>query len=320
MIAFPWYVIDNTMNIVCSSTGVIWRDSFNEELIARAENSDKKIFLILWCYWYISNDWLSQYEKNIRRILSHKNIKLYICCNTEDERKRIISKFGISSVYCNHNAFVDSKLFGVLPNNFKKRDVIYNARFNPIKRHELTYDIDSISYVCWQIEDQMQYEKIKREKKNFDLLNTLDPKSPQGVVRFEEKELCQIINESRIGLSLSAIEGANFSSIEYLLCGLPVISTKSIGGRDIFFNRFNSIIIEPQKEALTNAVQSILKNYPNRKQIHSIRSLAISKQNFFIRRFKDILKDIATELSLDINIDRLFYMSFTNKMLRHEGK
>lgn len=317
-IPFPWYVVDHNLNIVCSNTGVICKNSFNDELIARADNSDKKIFLILWCYWYISNNWLIQYEKNIRKILNHKNISLYICCNTETERKNIISKFGIKSVYCNHNAFIDSKLFRVLPNNFKKRDVIYNARFNPIKRHELTYDIDSISYVCWQIEDQTQYEKIKREKKNFDLLNTLDPKSHKGVIPFQEDQLCQIINESRIGLSLSNIEGANFSSIEYLLCGVPVISTKSKGGRDIFFNRFNSIIIDPQKEALTNAVQSILNNYPNRKQIHSIRSVAINKQKFFIRRFKDILTDIVTELSVDANIDRIFYRSFTNKMLKHE--
>ena len=36
---------------------------------------------------------------------------------------------------------------------------------------------------------------------------------------------------------------------EYLLAGLPVVSTPSFGGRDVYFHASNSIIVEPTRQA-----------------------------------------------------------------------
>ena len=43
---------------------------------------------------------------------------------------------------------------------------------------------------------------------------------------------------------MSSQEGAMYSSVEYLLCGLPIVSTKSTGGHDVFFTDTNCIIAE----------------------------------------------------------------------------
>jgi hypothetical protein len=59
-----------------------------------------------------------------------------------------------------------------------------------------------------------------------------------------KKEINEYINKSKIGLMMSEVEGASWASLEYLLCGLPVISCKSKGGRDVFYNSNNSIIID----------------------------------------------------------------------------
>ena len=56
-----------------------------------------------------------------------------------------------------------------------------------------------------------------------------------GYRNLDAAELCHWLNRSRTGLCLSEREGAMFASIEYLLCGLPIVTTPSIGGRHVFF-------------------------------------------------------------------------------------
>ena len=48
------------------------------------------------------------------------------------------------------------------------------------------------------------------------------------------EEVRRILVQSRCGLALSAQEGAMYASGEYLLAGLPVVTTRSRGGRDAF--------------------------------------------------------------------------------------
>lgn len=44
------------------------------------------------------------------------------------------------------------------------------------------------------------------------------------------------LNRARVGPCLSSIEGQMRGSMEYMLAGLPIVSIKSIGGRDYFFD------------------------------------------------------------------------------------
>ena len=48
-----------------------------------------------------------------------------------------------------------------------------------------------------------------------------------------------------VGGVFSEEEGACWASSEYLLCGLPVVSTHSRGGRDVWYSGHNSLIVEP---------------------------------------------------------------------------
>jgi glycosyltransferase involved in cell wall biosynthesis len=47
------------------------------------------------------------------------------------------------------------------------------------------------------------------------------------------------------------------SSIEYLLAGLPVVSTRSLGGRDVFFDEANSLIVGDSPDAVAAAVREL---------------------------------------------------------------
>jgi len=71
---------------------------------------------------------------------------------------------------------------------------------------------------------------------------------------FDSDEIANLLNRSRIGLCLSDVEGAMYASVEYMLCGLPVVSTKSIGGRDVFFDDKYVKIVDDNPEAVAKGV------------------------------------------------------------------
>ena len=45
---------------------------------------------------------------------------------------------------------------------------------------------------------------------------------------------------------------------EYLTCGIPVVSTPSVGGRNVYFYAFNSLIVEPAEEAVAAGVERMI--------------------------------------------------------------
>lgn len=67
-----------------------------------------------------------------------------------------------------------------------------------------------------------------------------------------------MLNNSSVGGIFSATEGACYASTEYLMCGLPVISTHSTGGRDIWYTPDNSILVEATEPAVAARLQRAL--------------------------------------------------------------
>ncbi|WP_092048398.1 glycosyltransferase [Planctomicrobium piriforme] len=80
--------------------------------------------------------------------------------------------------------------------------------------------------------------------------------SQGGYLTAEEVNL--VHNQSRIGVILSEQEGGCGASTEYLLAGLPVVSTSSTGGRDLFYDSGNSIICEPTVDGVRSALNQTL--------------------------------------------------------------
>jgi glycosyltransferase involved in cell wall biosynthesis len=60
-----------------------------------------------------------------------------------------------------------------------------------------------------------------------------------------------------VGLCLSEVEGAMFSSIEYLVAGLPIVTVPNRGGRDYFFDADYCITAEPNPRAVREAVEAL---------------------------------------------------------------
>ena len=92
------------------------------------------------------------------------------------------------------------------------------------------------------------------------------------------EESNRIFNQSRCGLILSALEGSNRTTTEYLLSGLPVVSTPEKGGRTAVLDDSNSLVVDvdfthPRSEEnrgrIASAVASFAAKEPDRKKIRA---------------------------------------------------
>lgn len=78
-------------------------------------------------------------------------------------------------------------------------------------------------------------------------------------IKLDKIVIVNYLNESKIGGIFSEIEGQCIAFGEYLLCGLPIISTFCSGGREVFYNEKNSIMCEANEEYVFEAFKIALK-------------------------------------------------------------
>lgn len=206
----------------------------------------------------------------------HPNIQVIVAANTESERLRL-ERWGVATVLANHNIFVDERIFHPLPHVTPIYDAIYNANFSSFKRRELSADIATCAHIGYVSDPELKANSvellaaIKADLPHHDFLN---PITPMGARRISPNEVNAALAKGRVGLCLSEAEGAMTSSMEYMLAGLPIVSTPSLGGRHRYFHPDTSIIAEPHPRAVREAVEALkAKNIPR----EAVRTIALRK-------------------------------------------
>ncbi|MDZ4866320.1 MAG: hypothetical protein SGI91_03270 [Alphaproteobacteria bacterium] len=205
-----------------------------------------------------------------------------VLTNTEYE-SYLLSELGVVAMPCNLLTFLDENLFVPMggPPEF---DAIYNARLTPIKRHELAVDVASLAllYDLGPAEQRICYDEVRAMLPRATFINH---QVGQGAYRqLPVKDCVRHINRARVGLCLSASEGPMQASMEYMLAGLPVVSTRSIGGRDRYFLPPFCRIVDDSPAAVAQAVEAYVKK-PIPKQIvreHALFMLRFERHNFLI--------------------------------------
>lgn len=213
---------------------------------------------------------------------------LYFLCNdwqTYYARRPYIKNLAV----VNQNCFMDEKTFYVKAEVKKNYDVLYNARRAKTKRHYLAGRVgDELELALIYPQHDTSWNDISPEELPKHVYHNIGNLSPE--------QICGVINQSRVGLVLSAVEGACFASSEYLLCGVPVISTPSTGGRSFWYNDENSIIVDADPSAILAAAKSLItaERDPHRIRESHLELMQKQRQVFL----DDVLKRIKDSLSL----------------------
>lgn len=141
--------------------------------------------------------------------------QVILLCNSEEDTI-LAREVGFQSEYINQNCWVDESLFNPDSTIEKDLDAVLICSPLPLKRATLAAGLKNLAIVT-----HTPYPRGLRD--------TISPSEYHE--RISASEVAQIINRARVGLCLSPFEGACYAASEYLLCGVPIVSTLSRGGR-----------------------------------------------------------------------------------------
>lgn len=190
--------------------------------------------------------------ENILKAVPNRDNMFFLCNEKKVLRDRV--EGGVPNpLFINQNAFIDENVFNIINGIRKEFDAIYNGRLRPVKRHFLAKEVGENYKLALLVGHHTSTvgNISETEVPNNVFRNQVHLKKPQVV---------ELLNKSRVGLALSGAEGACFASSEYLLCGVPVVSTFCSGGRQEWYNDYNSIVTPPDPAAVNKAVAELLNN------------------------------------------------------------
>lgn len=218
--------------------------------------------------------------RDIKDVMAQcSRLKITFLANSENE-VRVLSGLGIPTVLCNHNAFVDEKRYPVLRRR-KRFDALYIARITPLKRHALAKMVSSLHLI-----GSPAY--LEKEKAYNDDIVHNQLKHAVWTHYVKAKNIPEEIAAARCGLCLSKAEGAMFASIEYLLCGIPIVNTPNLGGRDVMFPDFAVKTVPDTPAAVAAAVQEFVEHPLDPEKI---RAAALEKMKPHRETFRRLLNE-----------------------------
>ena len=225
----------------------------------------------------------------------------------------LLQAAGVRSYLCNHNALVDETAFTVGDPAARTVDAIYNARMKPYKRHALAAAVPSLALIYGRVlpEERAYFQEVCRLMPQALMVNAIEaertaatlaaPAARRAVAMFTRhigpaalprSTVADWLRRARVGLCLSASEGAMIASIEYLLCGLPIVSTRSLGGRDRYFEPDHCVIVPDAPAAIADAVAALAARAIDP---HAIRATALAKMRHDRAGFVALVQAIIDE-------------------------
>ena len=210
----------------------------------------------------VSGDILTNVAEHRRH---HPRHRFSFLCNTPAQEPPFAAA-GFPVTTMNANMFIDEHIFRPLPDTQPVFTALYNARLSADKRIDLAAGIERACFVYFYA-DEISVSQFHAEHARLSALmpsaTFLNRLTPQGCEYLGAGAINRALNRSRVGLCLSAVEGQMRASMEYMLAGLPIVSTPSIGGRDYFFDPDYCIISPADPRSIAEAVAALIaRNIP----------------------------------------------------------
>ncbi|EHL96094.1 hypothetical protein HMPREF9946_04990 [Acetobacteraceae bacterium AT-5844] len=270
-----------------------------EKLFELLGEPERTIFVLSWS-WYTDDNRAMTLRKTLERMAERFPMheaairnNIIVCMNSASEHSRFRAIDPVTRcILVNNACFLSTELFGgALPALEQDAPGVLNAKCLYFKRHYLTAGLKRKIFVSYNEKNDRKsplycdIRSYEPEELHFDL-------SPEAVAALHGR--------AAFGMALSELEGACYASTEYLLCGLPVVSTPSLGGRDEFYGPLNSVITRPSPEGLLDAEDLVRKRIAsgafNRA---AIRQGTLDRLHQFRRRLCDEIEK-ATGIDADV--------------------
>ena len=153
--------------------------------------------------------------------LRYPNVELLFLCNSKEQKENFDAE-ELQCIICHASSFLDFNRYQIDSANIKKFDAVYRADIVKYNRHELAIDIERLLLIGNDGTCNAPYFK-----EVMDSLQT-------AVFNGDKGRIDRLISSSKVGLCLGDSDADVFSCAEYLLSGIPVVSTDSYVCNSIF--------------------------------------------------------------------------------------
>ena len=246
-------------------------------------------------YFLISPAWTRERDDLVRGDLRHiaqlraqwpEHRHVFLCATrAELELYRVARQ---PAILCGGTVFVDEHKYPVPPAREKDYDALYNGQLVPFKRHELCVDIERLALIYHRYSDPATLghaQRVKEMLPHATFVNELDGEHRN----LKEPEIGQWIARTHVGLCLSAEEGQTRAIAEYVMAGLPVVSTPNLGGRNELLRPSYWIEAAPEPGAVAAAVAELKSR---RLDPHAIRCTALELLSANRQRLMQLVRAI----------------------------
>ena len=285
-----------------------------DEFLIRLHSKCYLFHQFAWNVEYDLHDFPWDLHKRISRVNPLFPVKsnIIFCAPNSNVCDYINSK-GYRSILLNHNCLLDWTLFKI--STIKEYDAVINSRPFWWKRVYLSEKIPNKAYLM--AADWAKNSNSWSGWKNM-IFSNIKSEAPFN-------EVVEIISKSKMGLILSGntgenqqgrYEGANYSSMEYLLCGLPVLTTPNQGGRNFWLNNDNSVIAEPNLDSVFSAYKDILNKIESGDfNGENIRDQNIAKMKLMRNNMNKEIDKILIENGINYEFKDIFSRAYWHKFV-----
>ncbi len=205
---------------------------------------------------------------------------------------------GVPGILGNGLIFTDERVWRpVAPSGTQRFDAVYNGRLDKFKRHHLAKEVQSLLLLYNWALDATQDDSMDRVRGLLPQAVFANHANGAGAYKsFASTEVNAMLAQAHVGLCLSAVEGCMRASMEYLLAGLPIVSTQSVGGRERYFGTAYTRVVAPTPDAVAAAVVDLRNQYFDRDAIraHVSQILAFERHNLLLTVNRLIRKSFST--------------------------
>jgi hypothetical protein len=179
----------------------------------------------------------------------------------------LVRAAGVGAIWATMTAFVDERLYFPELEQPKLYDAVHNARTDAFKRHELAHGVNDLALITYTILGST--DSVPALARRYRSLRYVNYTNADGLKYLDAAGVRRILSQSRCGLLLSAAEGANNATVEYFLCGLPLVTTPSEGGREAMYDPRHVTVVEPAAAAVEAAVAAYRTAAPDPFEIRA---------------------------------------------------
>lgn len=230
-------------------------------------------------------------------------LKIIILGNSENETNNFLA-LDERALFCHQNAFLNEKRYAVTKQK-KIYDSIYLARITPFKRHSLATKLSRLLLIGTFSEREKAYAE--------NILSSMQ-QDTRYIKKVSGLFVYRYLNKAQVGLALSAEEGAMYVAAEYGLCGLPVLTTRNLGGREYSLSQQFIYKLEtdtPTPEDVRSGVEHLIAKHDDP---YKIREGTIEVLRKYRQRYELLIHQLCKESNEGSEQDIQKALNFPHKL------